>query len=77
MGISDATTIAIASGLQFPKNKIISFKNKFEESVKNINSGNFIQDLTPLEPLKGLSFTREKVEPTNPRDLLMGLLQNN
>lgn len=74
IGISDATTIAIASGLQFPKNKIISFKNKFEESVKNINSGNFIQDLTPLEPLKGLSFTREKIEPTNPRDLLMGLL---
>jgi uncharacterized protein YkvS len=74
MGISDATTIAVTSGLQFPKNKIIGFKNKFEESVKNINSGNFIQDLTSLEPLKGLSFTRENVAPTNPRDLLMGLL---
>ena len=74
IGISDATTIAIVSGLQFPKNKIIQFKNKFEEAVKNINSSNFIQDLTPLEPLKGLSFTREQVTPTNPRDLLMGLL---
>lgn len=74
LGISEATTIAMASGLQFPKNKILEFKNKFEEAVKNINSSNFIQDLTPLEPLKGLSFTREKIEPTNPRDLLMGLL---
>ncbi len=74
IGISDATTIAVTSGLQFPKNKIIGFKNKFEESVKNINSSNFIQDMTPLEPLKGLSFTREQVTPTNPRDLLMTLL---
>ena len=74
LGVSEATTIAMVSGLQFPKNKILGYKNKFEETVKNINSCNFIQDLTPLEPLKGLSFTREKIEPTNPRDLLMGLL---
>ena len=74
LGISEATTVAMASGLQFPKNKILQFKNKFEEAVKNINSSNFVQDLTPLEPLKGLSFTREQVTPTNPRDLLMGLL---
>lgn len=73
-GISDATTIVMVSGLQFPKNKILQFKNKFEEAVKNINSSNFIQDMTPLEPLKGLSFAREQVTPTNPRDLLMGLL---
>lgn len=74
LGISEATTIIIATGLQWPQKRILQFKNKFEEAVKNINSSNFIQDLTPLEPLKGLSFTREKVEPTNPRDLLMGLL---
>ena len=74
LGISDATTIAIVTGLQWPQKRILKFKNKFEEAVKNINSSNFIQDLTPLEPLKGLSFTREQVTPTNPRDLLMGLL---
>lgn len=73
-GISEATTIAIVTGLQWPQKRILRFKNKFEEAVKNINSSNFIQDLTPLEPLKGLSFTREQVTPTNPRDLLMGLL---
>lgn len=74
LGISEATTITIVTGLQWPQKRILQFKNKFEATVKNINSGNFIQDLTPLEPLKGLSFTREKIEPTNPRDLLMGLL---
>jgi cell division GTPase FtsZ len=73
-GISEATTIAIVTGLQWPQKRILRFKNKFEETVKNMNGGNFIQDLTPLEPLKGLSFTREQVTPTNPRDLLMGLL---
>ena len=76
LGISEATSIAMISGLQWPNKRILKFKNKFEETVKNINSSNFIQDLTPLEPLKGLSFTREKIEPTNPRDLLMGLLNN-
>ena len=74
LGISEATTIAIVTGLQWPQKRILQFKNKFESTVKNINSSNFIQDLTPLEPLKGLSFTREQVTPTNPRDLLMGLL---
>ena len=75
-GVSDATTISIVTGLQWPQKRILQFKNKFETTVKNINSSNFIQDTTPLEPLKGLSFTREKIEPTNPRDLLMGLLKN-
>ena len=73
-GVSEATTIAIVTGLQWPQKRILEFKNKFEEAVKNINSSNFIQDLTPLEPLKGLSFEREQVKPTSPRDLLMGLL---
>lgn len=72
-GISEATTISIITGLQFPHKRILKFKNKFEETVKNINSSNFM-DISPLEPLKGLSFTREQVAPTNPRDLLMGLL---
>ena len=73
-GISESTTIAVVAGLQWPQKRILKFKNKLEETVKNINSSNFVQDLTPLEPLKGLSFAREKIEPTNPRDLLMGLL---
>lgn len=73
-GTSEATSLAVVTGLQWPQKRILKFKNKFEETVKNMNSGNFIQDFTPLEPLKGLSFTREQVTPTSPRDLLMGLL---
>lgn len=73
LGISDATSIAMISGLQWPQKRILKFKNKFEETVKNINGGNFM-NISPLEPLQGLSFTREQVEPTNPRDLLMTLL---
>ena len=73
LGISDATSIAMISGLKFPQKRINKFRIKFEETVKNINGSNFIAE-TPLEPLKGLSFTREKIEPTNPRDLLMTLL---
>ena len=73
-GISEATSVAMISGLQFPNKILNKFKNKFEATVKNINDGNFIQNLAPLEPLKGLSFTREQAAPTNPRDLLMGLL---
>jgi cell division GTPase FtsZ len=73
-GISDATSVAMISGLQFPNKILNKFRIKFEETVKNMNGGNFIQDFAPLEPLKGLSFTREQVTPTSPRDLLMGLL---
>jgi len=72
-GLSESTTISIVTGLQWPQKRILKFKNKFEETVKNINGGNFM-NISPLEPLKGLSFTREQVVPTNPRDLLMGLL---
>ena len=73
-GISEATSLVVVTGLQYPQKRILKFKNKFEETVKNMNGGNFVQDFTPLEPLKGLSFTREQVTPTSPRDLLMGLL---
>jgi cell division GTPase FtsZ len=73
-GISEATTIAIVTGLQWPQNRILKFKDKFEATVKNINNNHLLQNLVPLEPIKGLSFTKEKASPTDPRDLLMGLL---
>lgn len=76
-GISEATTIAIVSGLQWPQKRILQFKNKFEETVKNITTTNFIHQ---LEPLQGLSFVeRQPIQPTtpvNPRDILLGLLNN-
>lgn len=77
-GISEATTIAIVSGLQWPIKRIEKFKNKFEETVKNIN--NTINQQPPtIQPLQSLSFSREEFKPTtpiNPRDILLGLLNN-
>lgn len=76
-GISEATTVAIISGLQWPQKRILQFKNKFEETVKNIPTTNFIHQ---LEPLQGLSFmerqTIQPATPVNPRDILLGLLNN-
>ena len=73
------TTIAIITGLKFPQKKVLSFKNNFERVVKTINDTNAIQIFEPLEPLKGLSFTPTAIQPqapTNPRDILLGLLNN-
>ena len=77
-GISEATTIAIVSGLQWPMRRIEKFKNKFEETVQNINN-TIIQQPPTIQPLQSLSFAREEFKPTtpvNPRDILLGLLNN-
>ena len=79
LGTSEATTLIIVAGLKFPQQKILSFKNKFESVVKTINDTNATQIFAPLEPLKGLSFTPTAIQPqapTNPRDILLGLLNN-
>ena len=79
-GTSEATSIIIATGLQFPQKKIIEFRNKFEQTVKTMNDTNVMQTFEPLEPLKGLSFTPTVIQPqapTSPRDILLGLLGNN
>ena len=77
-GISEATTIAMVSGLQWPMKRIEKFKNKFEETVQNINN-TIIQQPPTIQPLQSLSFSREEFKPTtavNPRDILLGLLNN-
>ena len=75
-GISEATTITVVSGLQWPMKRIEKFKNKFEETVQNINN-TIIQQPPTIQPLQSLSFTREEFKPTtqiNPRDILLSLL---
>ena len=77
-GISESTSITIVAGLQWPMRRIEKFKNKFEETVQNINN-TIIQQPPTIQPLQSLSFTREEFKPTttiNPRDILLGLLQN-
>jgi cell division GTPase FtsZ len=79
LGFSEATTLAIITGLKFPQKKTLSFKNNFEKVVKNINDTNAMQTFEMLEPLKGLSFTPTNIQPqapTSPRDILLGLLNN-
>ena len=77
-GISESTSIIIASGLQWPMKRIERFKNKFEETVQNINN-TIIQQPQTIQPLQSLSFAREEFKSTasvNPRDILLGLLNN-
>lgn len=74
-GISEATTIAVLAGLQFPMKRIEKFKNKFEETVQNIN--NTINQQPPIQPIQSLSFQHEELKsttPVNPRDILLSLL---
>ena len=74
-GISEASTIAVVAGLHFPMKRINEFKNKFEETVQNIN--NTIIQQPPIQPLQSLSFQRDElkpVAPVNPRDILLSLL---
>jgi cell division GTPase FtsZ len=79
IGYSEATSLMVISGLQWPMKRIEAFKNKFEETVQNIN--NTINHHVPtIQPLQGLSFMeRQTAQPTtsvNPRDILLGLLNN-
>ena len=77
-GISDATTIAVVAGLQFPQKRIEKFRIKFEETIDSINN-TIIHQPQPITPLQSLSFIREELKPTtptNPRDILLGLLNN-
>lgn len=79
VGTSEATSIIIASGLQWPLKRIQKFKNKFEEIAQTINSS-MIQQHPDIQPLQGLSIiNRRTIQPTatvNPRDILLGLLNN-
>ena len=75
-GISEATSMAVVAGLQWPQKRILKFKNKFEETVKTMND-TINLDFTPLEPLKGLSFTSSVSQPpapASPRDILLSLM---
>ena len=75
-GISEATSIIVVAGLQWPQKRILKFKNKFEETVKTMND-TINMDFTPLEPLKGLSFTpsvSQPQAPVSPRDILLSLM---
>ncbi len=75
-GISESSSIIVATGMQWPSKKILEFKNKFEEVVKTMND-TINLDFASLEPLQGLSFASTDIipqAPASPRDILLGLL---
>ena len=75
-GVSEATTTVILSGLKFPQRRILRFKDKFEKVIKNISMDGFNNQLPPLQTL---SFNQPCAKPNhniNPRDILLGLLNN-
>ena len=78
-GISEATTVAMVAGMQFPRKRIEKFRIKFEETAQTINSS-MMQQHPDIQPLQGLSIIdRRTIQPTatvNPRDILLGLLSN-
>ena len=78
-GISESSTIAVLSGLQFPYKRLEKFRIKFEETVQNINN-TIIQQPPTIQPLQELSFTDRQIPQQtaqiNPRDILLGLLNN-
>lgn len=79
IGISESTSLAILTGLQWPQKRIAQFRIKFEKVVKTINDTNAMQMFEMLEPLKGLSFIPTAIQPqapTSPRDILLGLLNS-
>ena len=74
LGVSESTTVAILSGLQWPMRKIEDFKNKYEQVVNTINTNT---QKPQFNSLQSLSLTREAYKPTtqiNPRDILLSLL---
>lgn len=79
VGYSKSTSIIFLAGLQLPHKRIEEFKNKFERTVNTINES-MMQQHPDIQPLQGLSIiNRRTIQPTataNPRDILLGLLNN-
>lgn len=75
LGVSEATSLAILTGLQWPMKRIEKFKNKFEQVVNTMTTNAHKPQFSALQGLPSIqsSLTQSK-EPTNARDILMGLL---
>jgi hypothetical protein len=74
LGVSEATSVAILVGLQWPMKKIEQYKYKYEQMVNTITAHTQKPQFTSLQ---GLSPVVQPNMPktSNPRDILLGLLQ--
>ena len=75
LGVSEATSLAILTGLQWPMKTIERFKNKFEQVVNTMATNAHKPQFSSLQGLPPIQHSlTQSNEPTNARDILMGLL---
>lgn len=75
LGISEATSLAILVGLQWPMRKIETYKNKFEQVMNTMSINTQKPQFTTLQgPLPNTHTTIQQKQSSNPRDILLGLL---
>lgn len=74
-GVSEATSLAILVGLQWPMRKIEMYKNKFEQVMNTISRNTQKPQFTTLQGTFSNTHTSIKQkQSSNPRDILLGLL---
>lgn len=75
LGVSESTSLAIIVGLQWPMKKIEAYKNKFEQVMNVISTNIQRPQFTTLQgALPNTNNIPQQKQPTNARDILLGLL---
>jgi hypothetical protein len=75
LGVSEATSLAILVGLQWPMKRIEKFKSKFEQVVNTITTSACKPQFSSLQGLSDISAPIEQPKTSaSPRDILMSLL---
>lgn len=75
LGVSEATTLAILTGMQFPMGRAEKLKNKFEQVVNTITTNTQRPQFATLQGLTPNIHTPSKPNSSaSPRDILLGLL---
>lgn len=74
LGVSEATSVAILVGLQWPMKKIEQYKYKYEQMVNTITAHTQKPQFTTLQRLSPV-VQPSMPKTSNPRDILLGLLQ--
>jgi cell division GTPase FtsZ len=75
LGVSEATSLAILVGLQWPMKRIEKFKSKFEQVINTMATNTHKPQFSPLQGISPIPTSTDQLKPSaSPRDILMGLL---
>lgn len=75
LGVSEATTLAILTGLQLPMGRVEKLKNKFEQVVNTMTINTQKPQFATLQGLApNIQTTSKPNSSVSPRDILLGLL---